>query len=198
MNIMLDYVKVGKIQNAVDLKKLYRSLILKTHPDISKNDNSTAEFIKIQNQYKEAQAYIDNGLLADNQPKNFQITDILNIFFELVALGYPSGNIKHKNYSKRLSKLSTLYDLNLPKGNANFDSIQRDISQLKGNSINPGIEFNTVRNYLYLLQSYYHNSFKYIRPTLENEQLIITRILTNQNLHSLCQFLKFLHNNVVK
>ncbi len=63
-NIFIKYIKEGRIRTLDDLKRSYRQIVMKTHPDAVGSDRLVDEYIECRSHYEEARRVIrevDNG-----------------------------------------------------------------------------------------------------------------------------------------
>ena len=60
-NIFVRYIKQGKIRSQEELKKTYRQIVMKTHPDALGSDRLVEEYIECRVFYEEAMALFQNA-----------------------------------------------------------------------------------------------------------------------------------------
>ena len=59
-NIFIRYINQGKIGSLDDLKRTYRQIVMKTHPDAVGSDRLVEQYIECRNYYEEAKAIFEN------------------------------------------------------------------------------------------------------------------------------------------
>lgn len=67
-NIFINLINKRKIKNANDLKKVFRKIAKKTHPDIVGSDEYVKKFIQFRKNFEEAKHYLQ--LIHDTPEKN--------------------------------------------------------------------------------------------------------------------------------
>jgi curved DNA-binding protein CbpA len=60
-NTFIRYIKQGKIRSLDELKKAYRQIVMKTHPDAVGSDRLVEKYIECRNYYEEARALFENA-----------------------------------------------------------------------------------------------------------------------------------------
>jgi len=61
-NALIELIRDGKIQSPADLKKIYRTMVLRTHPDAIGSDILLESYLEIRRSYEEAERYlVDHG-----------------------------------------------------------------------------------------------------------------------------------------
>ncbi len=121
MNIFIKKIQSGEKNNKRELKRYYRSLAKKIHPDVSQYSRET--FNRLQNQYQEACIFLRQYNSITNketktQSANKPVTkkqedqknppyDFYRYFYYYTAVGLPSQNHKVRN-NKRNRSLTRL------------------------------------------------------------------------------------------
>ena len=59
-NVFLGYIKQGRIRNLDELKRTYRRIVMKTHPDAVGSDSMVEEYLACRQHYEEARALLEN------------------------------------------------------------------------------------------------------------------------------------------
>jgi curved DNA-binding protein CbpA len=65
-NIFMKYIQDGRIKNLEELRRVYRRLVLKTHPDTVGSDRLAHEFMELHASYEEAQDFLYS---SESSPK---------------------------------------------------------------------------------------------------------------------------------
>jgi curved DNA-binding protein CbpA len=58
-NFFISYIRQGRIQGLEELKKTYRRMVLKTHPDTVGSDRLVEEYIACRNSYEQARELLE-------------------------------------------------------------------------------------------------------------------------------------------
>ncbi len=118
-NIFCDPIHNGKISSPAQLKRCFRVLAVKVHPDTSANRDGNDRFIKLEEDYREAQAFLSqpgaklraahmsNDAFAVSKPsrKTASREQIYGDFFELEASNFPINlppERRSKPYKERI------------------------------------------------------------------------------------------------
>ncbi|MBN2881770.1 hypothetical protein JXM83_07010 [Candidatus Woesearchaeota archaeon] len=193
MNIMISLINQGKVKNLIELKKIYHKLVLQKHPDHNESLNSQEEFITLQNCYIDAKQAL---VLKQNMiKKEVTIETIFDAFYELISLNYPLGVSKNRNTTLRINIISKYYT---EKTSNDYVKVENDFTNISKNIDSYESDYNLVKHYLYLLQSYYYNGFKYVEVSIEKERKIIGNILKKRNLIAMNDFINWLYINTMK
>jgi len=75
-NIFIKYIQQGKIASLEELKRTYRQIVMKTHPDAVGSDSLVEEYIECRHCYEEARA------LFENEVQHHQISDYRLLFYK--------------------------------------------------------------------------------------------------------------------
>jgi hypothetical protein len=75
-NIFVKYISQGKISSLDELKRTYRQIVLKTHPDAVGSDSLVEEYIECRHYYEEART------LFENEVQHHEITDYRLLFYK--------------------------------------------------------------------------------------------------------------------
>jgi hypothetical protein len=57
-NVLIDLIQSGKILTVADLKSAYRTVVMKTHPDAAGSDRYLESYLKLNDYYAEARAFL--------------------------------------------------------------------------------------------------------------------------------------------
>ena len=109
-NIFIKLIKNNKIKNIEDLKKVYRNIAKKTHPDVVGSDQFVKTFIQFKDYYEEAKIFLESkNCISEkkNEPVNenyrflfFQELKIL----DTLELPYNFNNVKIKIFFYEMEK----------------------------------------------------------------------------------------------
>jgi hypothetical protein len=59
-NIFIRYINQGKIRSLDELKRTYRQIVMRTHPDVVGSERLVEEYLECRNCYEEARAILEN------------------------------------------------------------------------------------------------------------------------------------------
>jgi len=193
MNVMVSLINKKKIKTEAELKKVYHKLILQKHPDVNSSKTSQEEFITLQNWYFEAKQVLSvQSTEKIDEPK---METILDTFYELVSLNYPFGSINHQNFTQRVAVINDYYSRN---SQSDYNEVEKEFSKLIKSDVFYVSAHSIIRNYLYLLQSYYYNGFKHIKGTIEKEKKIIDDLLEKKEMSAVKNFLFWLYTSTME
>ena len=65
-NVLIELIQAGKVLTSADLKSAYHAVVMKTHPDAAGSDRYLDNYLKLNDQYAEARAFL--AALADSRP----------------------------------------------------------------------------------------------------------------------------------
>ena len=75
-NVFLGYIKKGRIRDLDELKRTYRRIVMKTHPDAVGSDRLVEQYLEYRSFYEEARAILENS------PKTLEILDYRLLFYK--------------------------------------------------------------------------------------------------------------------
>ncbi len=81
-NIFIKFIQEGKIQNIDGLKKAFRKIAKKTHPDIAGTDQFVDKFIQFKNYYDEAKRFLESNNLIQEEKATDLKKDFRLLFFQ--------------------------------------------------------------------------------------------------------------------
>jgi hypothetical protein len=98
-NPFIRFIYQGKIRNLGDLKRLYRRMVMQTHPDAVGSDRLADRYIEYSNFYAEARdrfatAENDTGIRPDRPPENYRLL-FYKEFYKLERIDKPYAFNKH-------------------------------------------------------------------------------------------------------
>lgn len=193
MNVMISLINKKKIKTEAELKKVYHKLILQKHPDVNLSKTSQEEFITLQNWYFEAKQAL--SLQITEKHDETKMETILDTFYELVSLNYPFGSMNHQNFTQRVALIKDYYSRNSQN---DYSKVEMEFSALIKSDVFYVSSHSIIRNYLYLLQSYYYNGFKHVKSTIEKERKIIDALLEKKELSAVKDFLFWLYTSTME
>jgi hypothetical protein len=117
MNIFLDLVEKRSVTSAEGLKRVYRSLVKRLHPDSSGESGKAVDLDKLKLDFHEAERRLEE-IAADRtvggkgeEAGAFSKAELIEEFRELLARGFPIGRKaaeKNKEYRKSIQRCSSL------------------------------------------------------------------------------------------
>ena len=92
-NIFIKYIEEGRITSFDDLKRYYRKIVMKTHPDAVGSDRLVDKYIEYRNYYEEAKAIIKKEgnhqhSIEDKDNKNYRLL-FYREFYKLERIDEP-------------------------------------------------------------------------------------------------------------
>lgn len=101
-NVFIKYIDQGRIKSLSDLKKYYRQIVMRTHPDAIGSDKLVDQYIEYSNFYAEAVDRITKKEIEANKiNKNYRLL-FYKEFFKLERIDQPYAFNKHYNTVKEI------------------------------------------------------------------------------------------------
>lgn len=101
-NVFIKYIDQGRIKSLSDLKKYYRQIVMRTHPDAIGSDKLVDQYIEYSNFYAEAVDRITKKEIeANKNNKNYRLL-FYKEFFKLERIDQPYAFNKHYNTVKEI------------------------------------------------------------------------------------------------
>lgn len=184
MNIFDKAVSQNKVSSEADLKKLFRLLVKRVHPDYSGNSR---DFIELKKDYDISLLQLRDKVLRNKTVSNklYTIKECTDIFIDLLASSFPiEEKARNSNtlYIKRVNTLNTaLTAINKIHYNLIF-SVEKEMLELKHNT---GMVEQDYKKVLIFLYGYFDclfskgiNNKAYIKKEYGN----ILKILEGRNM----------------
>ena len=210
-NIFINLIKSGKIKNLEDLKKAFRKVAKKTHPDIVGSDQFINKFILFKTFYEEAKQFLKSGNL--NSKKN-TITTIENyrfLFFKdlkkLNTLELP--HYMNKKIIEQIKQTKESIAVNLKNWKPDyynlFLSANNQYEQIKNekpkntiaNLRKPSL-YKNLSPVFFNLSNYHITGLQFYKKQLKRNLDNILKRLENNNYHDLKKFILFLIDDMEK
>jgi hypothetical protein len=202
-NVLLNYINEGKITNIDELKRLYRRIVLKTHPDSIGSNQLVNKFIEFSKYYEEARALLgsniaDSPITTEERIPNhrlyfFQALQVL----ETLELPYTQDKqtkktkidtIKHETYAHFINwkgDYAELYKL----ADSEYDSIKKE--KPRGPYMKHALYLNLRPVFHNIIAYHLSGSPLYQRQIKQNLAAIMLR-LEEKQYFSLRDYLRFL------
>ena len=108
-NVFIKYIDQGRIKSLSDLKKYYRQIVMRTHPDAIGSDKLVDQYIEYSNFYAEAVDRITKKEIeANKNNKNYRLL-FYKEFFKLERIDQPYAFNKHYNTVKEIELTKQKY-----------------------------------------------------------------------------------------
>ncbi len=193
-NKLLKYIKDGRITNIGELRRLYRRIVLRTHPDSIGSDKLVNEFIEFSNYYEEAKALLVPINVDQNHRLHFFRAMSL---LERIELPYNQDkqtkrsridaikNEAHAHFVKWKGDCAELYEL----ANREYDSIQKE--KPRGPYRKHALYANLRPVFHNIVAYHLSGSSLYQRQIRQNLEAVMLR-LKERHFFSLSDYLKLL------
>lgn len=151
MNVFRERIDTGEISSEADLKRVFRALALRLHPDTCLDGASADRFRKLRRDFDEAlrERGWDRPPPAPGEP--FSFTACVELFGELVGSNFPADprvSRTNKAYRRRAERLDALLGT-LGGGYAGlFRKAEAELETLRGDDIVDNPDFNLVKIFL--------------------------------------------------
>jgi hypothetical protein len=185
MNLFKELIVSGRIRTKDDLKKYYRRLAIKLHPDSANNDFSDEPFMQLHDDYEEARSWVSEYPEPRRVVKR---EEILQLFWELIASGFPvdiSIRGTSKLYLARIAVLSSLISEYGPLGEYSFADLEEEMYAIRGDDIVSNLLFGKIRMIFYNVVAWHLEPRKFTRKAIEKwfaeigEELIERRFVAS-------------------
>jgi curved DNA-binding protein CbpA len=203
-NIFIRWIDQGIIRNLDDLKKTYRRIVMKTHPDAVGSDRLVEQYIECRTHYEQAKVLLENSekhpeLRAAEEARDYRLL-FYQEFYRLEMMDKPYAFNKY--YFSR-------EQINLSKQRAReyFCKWQQDRVELyeQANRIYDQIKLEKPRGpyrkhaLLFNLSPVFHNILSYqltglqfYRKQLKQNFAAVLFQLEQRQFHKLVEFIEFL------
>ena len=114
-NVFIEFICQGRINNLEDLKRSYRKIVMKTHPDATGRADRDDEFVRFSAYYEEAKLFLANK--AQSKESN---------------LTFPKVNKRLRFYQRmqRLESLNMPYAFDREEHEAEIRSLKTEAAEL--------------------------------------------------------------------
>ena len=196
-NIFIRYINQGKIGSLDDLKRTYRQIVMKTHPDAVGSDRLVEQYIECRNYYEEAKAIFENIEKQTNLDYRLQF---YKEFYRLERIDKPYAFNKYY-FSRKQIELSRqrafdffckwqpdrieLYE----QANRIYDQIK--VEKPRGPYMKHALLFNLSPVFHNIL-SYQLTGLQFYRKQLKQNFAAVLFQLEQRQFHKLVEFVQFL------
>jgi len=163
MNIFDKPIGEGRITSLRELRRCYRALAAKTHPDASAADDSHESFIRLKKDYEEAASRLarrrGSGNAIRMAPKPTR-EEVYHSIWDLVSSGFPvdpSVRLSSKAYRERIRAFSRQLEAYWGAPNPAFEDIEGELYEIRGADIIDNPLFGKVRMVFYTIVSWHLN-----------------------------------------
>lgn len=190
MNVFLESIQSGKISGERQLKRLYRALAKKIHPDAAGGTTDKGAFIRLTSDYERALAFLGERQssatsAARQRPRSRPKPDFgrcAELFAELMAQNFPiDERARGGLYLARVNELNAEIGLYGPKFENLFLAAESELYRLKGNSVVMNHEFNVVHLYLYNLSDCFRSGALFAKTYVRNSYASVVEILRGRD-----------------
>jgi len=199
-NVFIRYIKQGKIRSTDDLKRTYRQIVMRTHPDAIGSDRLVEEYINCRAYYEEAKAIIENlEERHGEEVKNYRLL-FYQEFYRLERIDRPYAFNKYYNSRKEieLSKQRAfeyfsrwqVHRVGLyQQANRSYDQIKSE--KPRGPYRKHALLFNLSPVFHNIL-SYQLTGLSFYRKQLRQNFDVILHQLKERQFHKLVEYIQFL------
>ena len=184
------------------MKKLFRQLAKKVHPDCSGIPVNDEIFIKLKNDYEISLKLLDKKIINQIYTvKHLNKNECIHLFLELLAGNFPLGietRNKNKLYINRISKLNSELNNLLDSSDNLFLQVESEILGLKKNTGMIKQEYSTLRIYFYSYLDYTYSQGLSNQTYLLNEYQNILVILENRKMIKTILFINWLLDGIIR
>lgn len=152
MNLFREHIAQGRISSESELKRLFRILALKLHPDTCLDQNTAERFLALKRDYDEAlrERGWETARAETKSPESFSFDLCADLFGELVAGNFPAApkvKAANKMYRARLERLNA--EIGVLGGDwvDMFKRVEQEMLVLRGDSVVSNHAFNLVKIY---------------------------------------------------
>ena len=203
-NIFIRYIEQGKIRGLEELKRTYRRIVMKTHPDAVGSDRLVEKYIECRNWYEEARAILEDaenrhGLTAAEQASDPRLL-FYREFYRLERIDKPYAFNKYYFSRKQI-------ELSKQRAFEHFGAWRKDRIGLyaEANRMYDQIKLEKPRGpyrkqaLLFNLSPVFHNILSYqltglqfYRKQLKQNLVAVLFQLEQREFQALVEFIKFL------
>lgn len=225
MNLFFGRISAGRIATEADLKRAYRLLAKRLHPDRAAGDSSAAagpgrphqDFIRLKADYDEAAAWLaarnrrtasgenpvrpDAARAAEAPRPPATVARCLGLFVDLVASGFPADprvRASNKAYLRRVRELEAAVDALGSAYAGLFSRAEADVYRLKESAAAFNEPYGAAVLHFYNLSNHFYLPSSPARRNLENSWLKIGPALEERGAAALAEFLKLLTREALR
>ena len=207
MNVFLESIQSGKISNERQLKRLYRMLAKKLHPDVTAWQNDKESFIRLKDDYEQAIDFLAASqprekAAAQKKPQGHRKPDFIRcaeLFAELMAQNFPIDERARSGlYLARIDELNTEIGLFGAKFENLFLGTEKELYKLKGKSVIMNHEFNVVILYLYNLSDSFRNDALFSKTYVRNSYANVIGILRERSATNTAQLIDLFAKDILE
>jgi hypothetical protein len=196
-NIFIKCINQGKIGSLDDLKRTYRQIVMRTHPDAVGSDRLVEQYIECRNYYEEAKAIFEN--IEKHHDLDFRLL-FYKEFYRLERIDKPYAFNKYY-FSRKQIELSRqqafdffckwqpdrieLYE----QANRIYDQIK--VEKPRGPYMKHALLFNLSPVFHNIL-SYQLTGLQFYRKQLKQNFAAVLFQLEQRQFHKLVEFIQFL------
>jgi hypothetical protein len=210
VNYFIDLINKGKISGLDDLKKAYRKIAMKTHPDIVKSDRYVKDFMQCKTYFEEAKLFLKENIKVEEEPIIINENFRLMFYQELEEIYYLEAAYffkKEESVFKRI-KLANVESLKyLKKWKPEFQDLyvsagleyekimkekrKNDISNLRKPSL-----FINLRPVFFNIAKYHTTGLKFYQNQIKQNISPVLKRLEDENYYVVREYLLFLINDL--
>jgi hypothetical protein len=198
MNIFDKLILEGKIASLPELRRYYRALASKAHPDTSKREGSHETFIKLKKDYEQAESRLARLQDPENRrrkPSKPTREEIYHSFWDIEASGFPvdrSVRESSRAYRERIRIFSRQLGAYWARPNPAFEEIENELYEIRGDDIIDNPLFGKIRMIFYNIVSWHQNPTAFCANALEKWRGEICPELDARDLQAIKAFLSWL------
>lgn len=182
MNVFREPIAKGEIASEADLKRAFRTLALRLHPDTCLEGASADRFRKLRRDYDEALRERGWDRSPPAPGESFRFETCVELFGELVGSNFPADprvGRTNRAYRRRADHLDALLGTLGGEYAGLFRKAEEELETLRGDDIVDNPDFNLVKIFLCnlydWLSSRHRFSGHYIRTAYPGVQEILDR-----------------------
>lgn len=207
MNVFLESIQSGKVSDERQLKRLYRLLAKKLHPDVTAGITDKDAFIRLKNDYERALDFISANqpyvkAAARKKPQERRKPDFTRcaeLFAELMAQNFPiDERARGGLYLARINEMNAEIGLFGAEYENLFLATESELYKLKGNSVVLNHEFNVVILYLYNLSDCFRNEAVFSKTYVRNSYANVIGILRDRNADNTVKFIDLFAKDILE
>lgn len=199
-NIFDKLILEGKIASVVELRRYYRSLAARVHPDISRLQGSHEAFLRLKKDYEAAVSKIGQGGRGGTGKKAAPTREeIYHAFWDIEASGFPvdpSIRDSSRAYGDRIESFSRQLRAYGALPDHGFEEIERELYEIRGDDIIDNPLFGKIRMIFYNIISWHQDPKAFTKAALAKWRSEIVPELEARNLRATKAFLTWLMDDI--